>query len=328
MTRRFPFLVADIGGTNARFSLVTGRTEKAYQLSQGRDLATNAYPTIEQCIGDYLAGIEGERPRYACVAVAGPVAGDEVKFTNVDWLFSTEAVRRELGFEELYVLNDFAALAYSVTHLQDTDLLEIVAGKAQPLGAKAIVGPGTGLGVAALVPVHASEPQRWLPVPGEGGHVAFAAQTPREHRIAELLQPRGYLCAQHLISGLGLVTLYNALAELDGLGQRVTEGSEVSVRAFEQQQPLALEAMNIFCEGLGTLVGNSVVTYVATGGVYLGGGILPRMIDFFRHSGFEKRMKERGALNGIMADIPVHLIIHQYPALIGAAAWIDDAMSS
>ncbi len=328
MTHKYPFLVADIGGTNARFSLVTGRTDKGYQLTQGRDLATTAYPTIEQCIGAYLKGIDGERPRYACIAVAGPVAGDEVKFTNVDWLFSTEAVRRELAFEELYVLNDFAALAYSVTHLEGHDLLEIVAGQAQELGAKAIVGPGTGLGVAALVPVQAAGSLRWLPVPGEGGQVAFAAQTPREHRVAELLQPQGYLCAQDLISGLGLVTLYNALAQLDGLQQRVTEGSEVSVRAFEQQEPLALEAMNIFCDGVGTLVGNSVMTYVATGGVYLGGGILPRMIEFFRHSGFERRMKERGALTGLMANIPVHLITHKYPALIGAAAWIDDAMSS
>ncbi len=323
METLFPFLVADIGGTNARFSIVTGRSEEGYQLSQGRDLATAEYATFEACVQAYLDGIEGEQPKRACLAVAGPVAGDEIRFTNVNWVFSIEVARQSLGFESMYMLNDFAALACSVPHLGVADTIEILPGEALANAPKAIVGPGTGLGVAALV----RAVDRWIPVPGEGGHVAYAAQTPREHQLAERLQTKGYLCAQHLISGLGLVTLYNTLAELDDFPDRVTDGSEVSVRAFELNEPLAIEAMNIFCDGVGTLVGNSVVTYVAKGGVYLGGGILPRMVDFFRQSGFERRMKERGALAGFLDTVPVHLIVHKYPALIGAAAWLEDMVS-
>lgn len=323
MNTLFPFLVADIGGTNARFSIVTGRSNKGYQLSQSRDLATTGYDTFEACVGAYLETVEGDKPKRGCLAVAGPVSGDEIRFTNVNWVFSVEAARKALGFDAMYMLNDFAALACSVPHLSDEDTVEILPGEPLANEPMAIVGPGTGLGVAALVRAQ----DRWIPVPGEGGHVAYSAQTPREHQVAELLQPEGYLCAQHLISGLGLVTLYNTLAQLDGLPNRVKDGGEVSERAFDQQEPLALEAMNIFCDGVGTLVGNSVVTYVAKGGVYLGGGILPRMIDFFRQSGFEQRMKERGALNGFMASVPVHLIVHKHPALIGAAAWLEDMLS-
>ncbi len=321
MNTLFPFLVSDIGGTNARFSIVTGRDAQGYQMSQTRDLVTGDYETFELCVGAYLETVEGQVPKRACIAVAGPVAGDEIRFTNVNWVFSVEASRKSLGFDSLLMLNDFAALACSVPHLGEGDTLEILAGEAHANAPKAIVGPGTGLGVAALV--HSAD--RWIPVPGEGGHVAYAAQTPREHQLAERLQSNGYLCAQHLISGLGLVTLYNTLAEIDGCSDRVTDGGEVSVRAFENDEALALEAMNIFCDGIGTLVGNSVVTYVAKGGVYLGGGILPRMIDFFRQSGFERRMKERGALTGFMDSVPVHLIVHKHPALIGAAAWLEDS---
>jgi glucokinase len=324
MNTQYPFLVADIGGTNARFSLVTGRDEKGYQFSQSRDLATTQYPSFEACVRVYLDGLEGQQPQRACLAVAGPVADDVVRLTNVNWEFSIEAARQSLGFESMYVLNDFAALACSVPHLSGDDCIEIVSGEALENAPKAIVGPGTGLGVAALVRAL----DRWIPVPGEGGHVTYAAQTAREHQLAERLQPCGYLCAQHLISGLGLVTLYNTLADLDGLPQRVTAASEVSTRAFELNEALALEAMNIFCDGVGTLVGNSVVTYVAKGGVYLGGGILPRMVEFFRQSGFERRMKERGALTGFMQSVPVYLIVHKYPALIGAAAWLEDMVAA
>ncbi|MGH1373800.1 MAG: glucokinase [Cellvibrionaceae bacterium] len=323
MNTLFPFLVSDIGGTNARFSIVTGRNDQGYQMSQTRDLVTGEYQTFEACVAAYLDTLEGPVPKRACIAVAGPVAGDEIRFTNVNWVFSIEKSRQSLGFDSLLILNDFAALACSVPHLGDGDTVEILAGEAQPQAPKAIVGPGTGLGVAALV----YTADRWVPVPGEGGHVAYAAQTPREHQLAQRLQSGGYLCAQHLISGLGLVTLYNTLAEIDNCPDRVVSGGEVSERAFDKGETLALEAMNIFCDGIGTLVGNSVVTYVAKGGVYLGGGILPRMVEFFRASGFERRMKERGALAGFMDSIPVYLIVHKHPALIGAAAWLEDSLA-
>ena len=319
MSSSFPYLVADIGGTNARFSLVTGCDDAGYRFENTRNLSTQAYPTFEACLKEYLDRVPAPRPKHACVAVAAPVTGDYVRFTNVDWAFSIDEVRQALDLEVLELMNDFAALAYSVTHLQSEDLVEIVPGQALERSACAIIGPGTGLGVAGLVPVE----NGWLPIPGEAGHVAFAAVTPREHALVMARQQLGYVCVQDFISGKGLVNLYNTLAEIDGQSERVEEASEVTIKAFEQNEPLAVEAMNLFCEGLGTAVGDAALTYIAKGGVYLGGGILPRMIEFFRNSGFEQRMKAKGVQEGFMQNIPVSLIVHDNPALIGAAAWLE-----
>lgn len=316
----YPCLVADIGGTNARFSLVTGCDHGQYQLSQNHDLSSGEYPSFEACLQAYLNMIEGPKPRYACVALAGPVVGDEVRLTNVDWCFSQVSVKEQFGFDVFCALNDFAALAYSVTHLAEDDLTTIVDGTATSDAAKAIVGPGTGLGVAGLIRVQ----NHWVAIPGEGGHVAYAAQCPREMAVAALMQTKGYVCAEALISGRGLVNLFNSLAEIDGSEVRVKEASEIAVLAWEQQVPLALEAWELFCQGIGTVAGDAAVMYNAKGGVYLGGGILPRNIKAFRESGFETRFKEKGVQSGFMHNIPVYLILHKHPALIGAAAWLDD----
>ncbi|NIB41547.1 glucokinase [Pseudomaricurvus alkylphenolicus] len=318
----FPWLVADIGGTNARFSLVTDSTDGRYQLTQTRDLRTGDYPTFEQCVTAYLDHIEGDRPTRACIAVAGPVTGDEVKLTNVGWVFSCEGVKQQLGFEWFEVLNDFAALACSVTHLGDEDLVTIVDGQAQT-ATKAIVGPGTGLGVAALMPYR----NHWLPVPGEGGHVAYPPQTDREVAVMQVLREQGYVCAEKLLSGIGLVNTFNALAQVDGREERTEEPAEVTRRALEDGQPLALEALELFCCGLGTVAGDAVVNYAAKGGLYLGGGILPRMVEFLKSSGFAKRLRHKGVMSGLFDNLPVYLIVHSHPALIGAAAWLDDNQS-
>ncbi|MBU3069489.1 glucokinase [Aestuariicella sp. G3-2] len=316
----YPCLVADIGGTNARFSLVTGCDNGQYQLSQNHDLRTGEFPTFESCLQTYLDMIDGPRPVSACIALAGPVVGDEILMTNVSWRFSQSSVRQQFGFEVFCVLNDFAALANSVPHLQEADLTTIVQGVSNPAAAKAIVGPGTGLGVAALV----RGKDEWVVVPGEGGHVAYAAQNPREMAVAALMQARGYLCAEALISGRGMVNLFNSLAEIDGHPHRVDEASEIVTLAWEQQDSLALETWEMFCQGVGTVASDAALMYNAKGGVYLGGGILPRNIEAFRQSGFEARFKEKGIQRGFMENIPVYLILHKHPALIGAAAWLDD----
>lgn len=316
----YPCLVADIGGTNARFSLVTGCVNGQYQLSQNQDLRSGEFASFEACLQTYLDTIEGPMPLSACVALAGPVVGDEVVMTNVNWRFSQASVKQQFSFEVFCALNDFAALANSVPYLQPDDLMTIIEGTSKTEGARAIVGPGTGLGVAALV--HSKD--QWVVVPGEGGHVAYAAQTQREMAVAALMQTRGYLCAEALISGRGMVNLFNGLAEIDGKPVRVEEASEIVSLAWDQQDPLALETWELFCQGIGTVASDAALMYNAKGGVYLGGGILPRNIDAFRQSGFEARFKNKGIQRGFMEDIPVYLILHKHPALIGAAAWLDD----
>jgi glucokinase len=313
----YPYLVADIGGTTARFNIVTGCDHGQYQLGQHCQFRTADFPSFEACLSAYLAQLEGPRPRAACVALAGLVLDDMVRMTNTDWSFSQAEIKRQFGFERFATLNDFAALAYSIPHLHAADLLTLIDGESHPQATKAIVGPGTGLGVAVLTRVQ----QQWIALPGEGGHMAYAAQTPREMAVASRLQSQGYVCAEALISGPGVMTLFNTLAELEGSDRRASSAREVATWAWGQQDPMALEAWELFFQGLGSVAGDVALLYAAAGGVYLGGGILPRYVDALRHSSFAQRFRDKGIQTRFMAGVPVHLIVHPYPALIGAAAW-------
>jgi len=336
----FPWIVADIGGTNARFSLVTDRDENtgAYTLSQQRDFATADFTTFEACFDAYLAAIgselERQRPEYACIAIAGPVNGDKVKFTNVNWHFSISEVQQHFALKRFDVLNDFAALACSVTHLGVDDCIEVRPGRALEKTAKAIIGPGTGLGVAALV----HGPHGWAPLASEGGHRGFAPQTEREMAILGMLQAeRGYVCAENLLSGAGLVNIYQALAQLDNKPCGEIQPSDITERVFNADAEalvekvdaqLARETLEIFCAVLGSVVGDTALTYGAKGGVYLGGGILPRMPEFLLNSDFLARFENKGVMSHYLQDIPVQLIVHKNPALIGAAAWLETCLAS
>ncbi len=323
----FPWLVADVGGTNARFSLVTAQDDSGFQFEHTRTLPTVAYPRFEDCLQAYLAQLPAgisDAVSAGCIAMAGPVVGDQVSFTNLDWHFSRAALQQQLGWNQLCLLNDFAALACSMPHLGDADMQQLLPGTIVPQATKAIVGPGTGLGVAALT----YTPVGWWPVPGEGGFTAYAPQSPRELAVAALLQPRMYLYTEALVSGGGLVLTYNSLAEIDGLDERVSEAAEVVDLALQQQQPLALEALQMFCENLGTAAGSAALLYGAKGGIYLGGGIVPRIVEFLQQSGFEPRLRQRGRQTAFMADIPVFLITHPYPAFLGAAAWLQQQLAT
>lgn len=315
----YPCLVADVGGTTARFSVVSGREQDYYRLDQYREFHTGDYPSFDVCLQAYLESLTGARPRSACVALAGPVLGDEVQMTNAAWGFSQLRIREQFGFEAFAALNDFAALAYAIPHLPATDLVTILEGESRPGAPKAVIGPGTGLGVAALTRVQ----QQWLAVPGEGGFMAYAAQTPREMAVASVLQQRGYLYNEALISGPGLVTLFNTLAELDRAPRRANSALEVATWAWEEGEPLALEAWEIFFQSLGSIAGDAALLYTAKGGVYLGGGILPRYVNELRNSGFGLRFKAKGLQSRFVEAIPVYLIVHPCPALIGAAAWLE-----
>lgn len=336
----FPWIVADIGGTNARFSLVTDRDEQtgAYTLSQQQDFATADFATFEACFDAYLSAIgselEGSRPEYACIAIAGPVNGDKVKFTNVNWHFSISEVQQHFALKRFEVLNDFAALACSVTHLDAEDCIEVRPGQALEKTAKAIIGPGTGLGVAALV--HGG--QGWAPLASEGGHRGFAPQTEREIGVLNVLQAeRGYVCAENLLSGAGLVNIYSALAQLDGKPCGELHPSEITERVLSADAAhlnekvdaeLARETLEVFCAVLGSVVGDTALTYGAKGGVYLGGGILPRMPKLLLNSEFLARFENKGVMSHYLQDIPIQLIVHKNPALIGAAAWLETCIEA
>lgn len=316
----YPYIVADIGGTNARFALVTGKKGNAFNLEQIQILNGSEFPRLQDAMQHYINTLGGEKPKAACVAIAGPIDGDNARMTNLNWEFSQAAVKAEFGFDKYDTLNDFGALAVATSSLQADNLIEIKAGTMDPKGNKAILGPGTGLGVAGL----ACAGDSWLPIPSEGGHVNVAPATQLECEVIRAaMAEHGHVSAETFISGPGLVRLYRALATVRGETPKNYEPKDITAGALDGTDDLCKETLDLFCSFIGSLSGNLALTYGAKGGVYLAGGVLPRFIDYFKSSDFVKRFSEKGVMSHYVENIPVNLISYEYTAFVGAAAWLD-----
>jgi glucokinase len=310
-------LIADIGGTNARFALVD---------EEGRVGA----PMAVRC-AEYAGPAEAARaalsahgitepPVRGAFCVACPVTGDVVNLTNSAWHFSIEQVRIALGLERLQVINDFTAVALSVRHVGPEHLLKVGGGAAIDGAPIAVLGPGTGLGVSALVPDSSGQ---WVALATEGGHVTLAATDAREDAVLERLRRRfGHVSAERVLAGAGLVNLYEALADVHGVSAVYTAPDAVSQRALDGSDPLCRETLELFFAMLGTVAGNLALTLGARGGVYLAGGILPRMRDAFAQSAFRRRFEDKGRFRDYLAPIPAWLVVHPQPAFAGLAGLV------
>ncbi len=333
----FPYVVADIGGTNARYGLVTGEQNNIYDISAQVTFNCSDFENFGDSLQAYFDhldhtvfsdgqrnGKRSELVKFACVAIAGPVSGDQVKMTNLNWVFSIADVESRFGLQKLEVINDFTAQACAINHLSEKDLLPIKSVSTSNecgLGNKAILGPGTGLGVAGLV----KTPAGYFPVAGEGGHVDLAPRTEKEIQILQSLQQQlGHVSAETLLCGPGLLSLYGEVVKLNGRASKCTMPDEVTRNALAQSDEDCEEALSIFCALLGSFAGNVALTLGARGGVYLSGGILPQVREFLMKSDFVNRFKSKGAMSGFVNDVSVSLITHDQPALIGAAAWLTD----
>ncbi|KAA9377766.1 glucokinase [Microbispora cellulosiformans] len=352
-----PWLVADVGGTNARFGLVTrrgGQPEAVTVLDVSQHLG------LADAVAAYLAEhAGGVRPGAACLAIAGPVDRDRYRLTNAGWSGSVT----DLGIPRTVLLNDFEALAISLPHLAGGDLVSLGGPPPPPGLTKAVLGPGTGLGVAGLVPVR----EGWLPVAGEGGHVAVPVVTDLEMEIVRALRADGlpYVDAEHLLSGTGLPRLHRGLALVRGVapGARsrtapqetaqetagetartadtLTTGARTTASGLtaassstaasgltaaqitSSDDPLCVETVEVFLALLGGFAGGVALTFGARGGVYLGGGVLPRLAARVPGSAFRARFETTApALTDYAAAIPTSLIVAEQPALTGAAAWL------
>ncbi|WP_309237033.1 glucokinase [Actinomadura sp. BRA 177] len=311
------WLVADVGGTNARFALVDGPDGVP---SNVQSLPTRDYPGLAEAAAAYLEK-SGVRPSAACLAVAGPTAGGTFHLTNAGWPKGTvEAVRAHLGVPHLDIINDFEALALALPRLTADDLI-VIGERAPAAGAPvAVVGPGTGLGVAGLVPT----PSGWVPVPGEGGQVDVPAATDREIEVTRLLRAeKGAVPAEYLLSGAGLARVHRYLAALDGEPAEELTAKQICER---RDDPRCDEAVRMFCALLGSLAGNVALTFGARGGVYLGGGILPRIVDVLRDSAFRARFEGKPPVEDYVRAIPTALIVHPGPALVGAAVRLAQSL--
>ena len=317
----FPRLLGDVGGTNARFgwqSLPDG------PITDIHILPCAEHATIEAAIRAYLQLAGKPLPAACAFGIANPVTGDQVRMTNHHWAFSIQQLQRDLGLDQLKVINDFTALALSLPDIPKAHLVQISGSVPQANAPMALLGAGTGLGVSGLVPSSSQpgQPGQWLPLAGEGGHITLAAHTLQEYQLIELIRQRyGHVSAERVLSGQGLVDLYLALRQLQGLPpQEVTGAAEISNWALQDHDTVALEAMNLFAGWLGSVAGDLVLTLGARGGVYLGGGIVPRWLGWFEQSAFKSRFTAKGRFAAYLQDVPVW-VIHapDSPALWGAA---------
>lgn len=313
-------LLADVGGTNARFAWQAG---PGATIEQPITLPCAGYATLEAALRDYLARCERPGPREAAIAIANPVCGDRVQMTNHHWSFSIGALRQALGFTRLQVLNDFTALALALPALPAEALRQLGGGAARADAAIALIGPGTGLGVSGLLPDGRGG---WVPLRGEGGHVSLAPDNAREQQVvAALARRHGHASAERAVSGQGLVDIHRALCEADGLTPpEGWSGAEVSQAALAGSDARCVEALRMFCAFLGSVAGNLALTLGAQGGVYLGGGIVPRLGPWFERSPFRARFEAKGRFRAYLAAIPVFVIEAAHsPALLGAARALD-----
>jgi glucokinase len=312
---RLPCLVADIGGTHARFALCSA----AGTIEHISVVASADFPTIEQAIRHYLHRWNDPAVAGAVIGIANPVLGDHIRMTNSPWEFSIEKTRQALKLDFLYVINDFTALALSLPALGPHELLKIGGGHPvahTPLG---LLGPGTGLGVSALIPTGDG---KWVPLAAEGGHVRFAPSDEKEQMLWTLAhQQYGHVSMERLLSGAGLQFIYRSLCEDQGITPRAYTPTDISVNALAGNDALCRLTLDTFCAILGTAASDLAVTLGARGGIYIGGGIIPKLGDYFARSPFRQRFEDKGRFSAYVAPIPVFVITAAYPALLGAAAY-------
>jgi glucokinase len=310
-------LLGDVGGTNIRLAW---QANAASPIEHVRVFPCSEYAGIEQAIEDYLKIESLQVPRLCALGIANPVTGDDVRMTNHSWSFSQESLRHHFGFARLVVLNDFTALALALPKMPN-ELLVQVGGKSPVANeTKALIGPGTGLGVSGLI--YNEHESLWTPISGEGGHVSLAAQTDEEFGVLKLIRRRyGHVSAERVLSGPGMVDLYLALREYRSAGGKEISGAhEITELALVHQDPLAIQTLELFTSFLGSVAGDLALTLGARGGVYIGGGIMPRLLDWLPGSPLRGRFESKGRFKSYLQEIPIWVINSPTsPALEGAA---------
>ncbi len=312
-------LVADIGGTNARFALAD-LEGPSIVVRDAQGFRAEDFETVRDAADAYLEAV-GAAPKRACFAVAGPVNGEEVVFTNSHWRFRPQEIKSALSLDDFRVVNDFYALAASVDVLPEDGFALVKPGEANPAAPRLVIGPGTGLGQALIVPT----PQGGrVIVSTEGGHVTFAPRDEEEFAVMQFIareHPR--VSVERLLSGRGLVNIHRALCAAADTPRVSLQADEITRAAVDGSYPIAAKAVEMFCGVLGRVVGDAVLSTGARGGVFLGGGILPKIREIFLNSDFVAKFLNKGRMQGYVAAVPVRLIVVDGAALYGAAATLE-----
>jgi glucokinase len=307
-----PRLLADIGATHARFALQTAPgTYRAVRV-----LRCDEFDGIVPLLRFYLSEHEDVRLNHAALALANPVDGDYVRMTNRPWAFSTDEVRRELGLSTLLIVNDFTALAMAIPGLKPEHLMQVGPGKPVPHAVLGVLGPGTGLGVSGGIPTV----DGFVTLGSEGGHVNFAPSDEREFAILQAAwREWTHVSNERLISGPGMEIIHRALAARNGVDAPARDSAAIIAAALDDKDPLCLEVLECFCGMLGGAAANLAVTLGAFGGIFIGGGIVPRLGEWFKTSPFRARFEAKGRFSGYIADIPTYVISTPHVAFDGVA---------
>lgn len=313
-----PILVADIGGTNARFAIAEA-TAGAIAIRNAQAFRAEDFETIRDAADAYLESV-GEKPARACFAAAGPIMNEAVSFTNSHWALRAADIVGPLGLNQFRIVNDFYALAAGVAHLPGDAFVHVKEGTSDAHAPQLVIGPGTGLGQALIVPTQTDQKI----IATEGGHVSFAPRTDEEFEIKKFIaheHPR--VSVERLLSGRGLVNIHRALCAIEGAQRISLQADEITKAAVTGEYPIAVKAVDMFCAILGRVAGDAVLATGARGGVVLGGGILPKIKDVFLKSDFCERFADKGRMSDYVAAVPIKLVITDAAALYGAAVALE-----
>lgn len=318
MKPQYTGLVGDVGGTHARFALVDAQGH----VRNPRTFQAKDYANLADVIEEYLETTAGKRrPAHAVIAVAGPVLEGEIEFTNLDWVVSEGDLLAHFEFEAVKLINDFAAQALAAPRLDADDLRPI--GQENGRGAYdcpvVVLGAGTGFGVAGVARSERGD----VAIATEGGHAAWAPNDEVEVEVWRRLRAKyGRVSIERLLSGAGLYDLYCALAEMEGRNAVLPDQAAVMTEGLAGDG-LAGTTLDRFCGVLGAVAGDLALSFGARGGVYVSGGIAPRMADRLAASPFRARFEDKGRLSDYVRAIPTFLVLHPYPAIIGAARELE-----
>jgi len=319
-----PFLAADVGGTHARLALVhASRAQKdKVELIAYRKLACGDHASLADLLRAFLK-TDAIGPIRRCVlACAGQVIDDEVIHDNLAWPISLPGLREALGFDELFVLNDFEALGYALADADHLGARLLCGPDGAATGPKLVVGPGTGLGAAVYLPSGSG-----FVMTTEAGQMDFAAQTLREREVLACLAPEGgYVPCERLLSGPGLLTLYRTLCALNGASSWLATPEAVTDAGRQHADANASEAVDLFCAALGSFVGNLAMDFMARGGVYLAGGFLAGMFDLLQRSEFATRFLHGRSIRIFLEHVPVRVMEHGQHGVLGAARYYLDGL--
>ncbi len=320
-------IVADIGGTNARFALITAFDEitSKFEISHFKTYPSVSYASLELVLKEYCEYVCDYSPKRACLAVAGPINGDTVRVTNLGWNFKVSDLKSLFSFEQVEIINDFAAFAYAAPYLSVQDNLIIKTGDISDTTRNtaniAVIGPGTGFGAAALVRNNMQQ----AVLSCEAGHISLAGVTELDFALLKILkQNHSHVSVETIFSGAGLTRLYQAMATVEQAVSHDYDAADITKLALSGQCNICEATLKQFCNWLGSVAGDLAMTFGAQGGVFIGGGILPRMQEILLKSEFNLRFINKGIMSQYVKPIPVTLVVQDNIPLIGAAACLHN----